>query len=143
MPRSGLQRRIQRYYHPLTSRAVFTPERVLMAPSCATRYLVFRQDTEVSRNPGPGANLPTDIFEDNAPEIFRVPSDPLVRKPSGEVTWISRDGYNLRKELRWKQDFYTEVQVCIPSSRFILAQMILRPTYTHSLRLTSISEFDS
>jgi hypothetical protein len=112
MPRSDVARRIQRYYHPLTSRAVFTPERVLMPPSRATRYVVFRPDTEAPRYPDISlTNFPTDIFEDNAPEIFRVPSDPLVRKPSGEVTRISRDGYNLRKELRWRPEFYTEVQV--------------------------------
>jgi hypothetical protein len=117
MPRADVQKRIQRYFHPLTSRARFSPERVLLNPALATRYITFGPETKDlnGRNPKgskpASPTLPTDIFQDDAPALHRVTGDPLIPKPSGEVSRISRDGYNLRKELGWKPDFYTQVQV--------------------------------
>jgi hypothetical protein len=107
-------RRIQRYFHPLSSRARFSPERVLISPTRSTRYTVFGPDNGNPRRPASSHIGPTDIFEDNAPALFRLPTDDLVSKPNGEVTRISRDGYNLRDQLGWKPDFYSEVQVQFP-----------------------------
>jgi hypothetical protein len=116
-----------------------------MNPEHATRYITFPPElgiTNAQKSHGSKANspsLPTDIFEDDARELHRVADDPLVPKPSGEVTRISRDGYNLRKELGWKPDFYTRVQV--RSSLLLLqgpSEVICRITYTLSHLLTSI-----
>jgi hypothetical protein len=40
-------------------------------------------------------------------------TDATIPKPSGQVTRLKRDGYNLQDKLKWKPDFYYEVQVCI------------------------------
>jgi hypothetical protein len=48
-------------------------------------------------------------------------ADATIPKPSGQVTRLKRDGYNLQDKLKWKPDFYYEVQVCM----FLLSTQIV------------------
>jgi hypothetical protein len=52
------------------------------------------------------------IFIDGA-QCNTNTTDTTIPKPSGQVTRLKRDSYNLQDKLKWKADFYYEVQVRI------------------------------
>jgi hypothetical protein len=111
MPRIDRTRFIQRHYHPPTGRTRFSPERQLLDPALWSSRVIFKPDGGLIRIRNEGANDNTpinDVFLDDTPCDA---TDSLISKPSGQVTRLNRDGYNLEDKLRWKHDFYSEVQV--------------------------------
>jgi hypothetical protein len=108
MPRIDRTQFIRRHYHPPTSRTQFSPERQLFDPVQWSSRVIFKPDGSTDR--------PSDdnhaIFIDGAPCNVNT-TDATIPKPSGQVTRLKRDGYNLQDKLKWNVDFYYEVQVCI------------------------------
>jgi hypothetical protein len=80
---------------------------------------------------GPSDDDPSSagIFIDGAPCDT---NDTAIPKPSGQVTRLKRDGYNLQDKLKWKTDFYYEVQVCMPLVDSGL-RLTLEQNYLHGL----------
>jgi hypothetical protein len=110
MPRIDRTQFIRRHYHPPTSRTRFSPERQLFDPVHWSSRVIFKpnggREGLSDDDPSSGA-----IFIDGAP---RNTNDTAIPKPSGQVTRLKRDGYNLQDKLKWKTDFYYEIQVRIP-----------------------------
>jgi hypothetical protein len=95
-----------------SSRVIFKPDGSKDGPS----------DDDASSN-GPSSDT---IFIDGA-QCNTSTADTTIPKPSGQVTRLKRDGYNLQDKLKWKADFYYEVQVRII---LLLTQIIDSDTET-------------
>ncbi|OBZ65917.1 hypothetical protein A0H81_14171 [Grifola frondosa] len=95
-------RRIQRHYHPLTLRSRFSPERLYTPPPSTVRTLFGAEDI-CCVNPFHSTLMASDPAIGNRAES-------RIQKPSGEVTRLSQEGYNLRNVLGWECDLYDEVQ---------------------------------
>jgi hypothetical protein len=110
MPRIDRLQFIRRHYHPPSSRTRFSPERQLVDPTQQSSRVIFKPDG--SRDgPFDDDDASHNIFTDSA-QINTNAIDITIPKPSGQVTRLKRDGYNLQDKLKWKPDFYYEVQVC-------------------------------
>lgn len=81
-----------------SSRVIFKPDGGRDGPS----------DDDASSDGPPSES----IFIDGA-QCNSNTTDTTIPKPSGQVTRLKRDGYNLQDKLKWKADFYYEVQVRI------------------------------
>jgi hypothetical protein len=103
MPRILRTRRIQRHYAPPTSRARFSPERLLFDSALCTSRTIFKPEGSLQTR-----DEEADVFID---DVSDNTSDTLISKPSGQVTRLRRDGYNLLDKLKWKHEFYLDVQV--------------------------------
>jgi hypothetical protein len=98
MPRVPITaHRIKRYYHPLTIHARFSPER-LFSPEPMTKDRVFQSEPT-------GYQVGRDLIDDLEPAP--------IAKPSGEVTRLKRDGYNLSDVLKWPNDQYDRIQASL------------------------------
>ncbi|KAI0925155.1 hypothetical protein AcW2_005836 [Taiwanofungus camphoratus] len=108
MPCRSEEHQIQRYFSPLSSHAHFSPERLLVHPSLTMRK---KFPPEVALPPI--INIPGTNLEDVAVTLAMTG---LVPKPSGEVTRLLWDGYNLQDMLQWDEKRYTDVQNTIHES---------------------------
>jgi hypothetical protein len=99
MPRvSVTSYRVQRYYHPLTIHARFSPERVL-TPEPMSKDMVFPREHDGCQPRLQGLVDPGPINDDTS-----------IPKPPGEVTRLRRGGYSLISALGWQEERYDEVQ---------------------------------
>jgi hypothetical protein len=95
--------RIQRYFSPLVVRTVFKPELLLTPPPMIwTTKFPYEEygiipDSETQ-------NMQMQNGSDRS-------SHALIPKPKGDVTRISRQGYNLCDALAWQSELYNEIQV--------------------------------
>lgn len=104
--------RIQRHFSPLVVQTVFKPEIFLSSPAISYRVVYSVGDH------APEKCLTNPDLTD--PARYRTdPKLPLIPKPPGEVTRLSRNGYKLQTELEkhlgWTEDEY---QSCLVSSNF-------------------------
>ena len=109
MPRIDKAQFIRRHFHPPTSRTRFSPERQLFDSVEWSTRVIFKPDGGIREGPSDDSPSPDAIFLNGAPCNN---TDTTIPKPSGQVTRLKRDGYNLQDKLKWKADFYYEVQVC-------------------------------
>jgi hypothetical protein len=109
MPRIDRTQFIRRHYHSPTSRTQFSPERQLFDPVQWSSRVIFKPDGS-TEGPSDDDDHSGAIFIDGAHRNIST-TDTTIPKPSGQVTRLKRDGYNLQDKLKWKGDFYYEVQV--------------------------------
>lgn len=90
-----------RHFKPLTIHCEFPPERSYTPPPL-TQHRVFSRSSDPSSDaaerPTPAALLP-------------IPLSMKIPKPRGEVSRISRGGYNLQEALGWPASEYEETRV--------------------------------
>ncbi|KZT01430.1 uncharacterized protein LAESUDRAFT_763691 [Laetiporus sulphureus 93-53] len=110
------QHRVQRIYPPATLHHRFDAERLLTPPPSPLRR-VF--DIELT------LPIPSTALLDSVPAASKeTPTgQAMIRKPSGEVTRLAREGYNLRGALGWTEGVYSEVQASVHK----LADLQLKP----------------
>ena len=89
-----------RHFSPLVCQSVFPPERSA-TPLPLTQHKIFaREDLDLPPAVPPGSR------EVRGPQV-KV----LILKPRGEVSRISRGGYNLHDKLGWPAADYEEIRV--------------------------------
>lgn len=100
------KRRFQCHFPPLSNRSIFRGEALLTGIPLATRT-AFSFEEE----PAPQRSLPS--AGDRS-------SRKLIPKPPGEVSRLSRGGYNLGETLGWSKEDYGAVRVCLTRFRIQL-----------------------
>ncbi|KZT11551.1 uncharacterized protein LAESUDRAFT_755190 [Laetiporus sulphureus 93-53] len=98
------QHRVQRIYPPVVMHHCFDAERLLTLSISPLRH-------EYSLR----AAIPVPSITFTSPSADPTPINPqlIIRKPKGEVTRLSREGYNLRDALGWTEAVYLHVQTAI------------------------------
>lgn len=85
-------------------RHYFGAEHLLMLPLSPLLRREFSFETAA---PVPSSTA----FTGPSADVTKPINPQLIHKPSGEVTRLSREGYNLRDALGWTEAVYSDVQV--------------------------------
>lgn len=102
MPKVTPHWTFHRHFFPLTCRSKFSPERAITPPPLTQHRIFLREEAEVTAE---CQSEPVRIGS-AAPQ-----SKMLILKPRGDVSRISRGGYNLQDKLGWPPNEYEEVRV--------------------------------
>lgn len=102
MPKVHSTWRYCRHFKPLTIHCEFPTERSYTPPPL-TQHQVFSRDIDSSSPDAAEQILPAAQLPDPLPS--KIP------KPRGEVSRISRGGYNLQEALGWPASEYEETRV--------------------------------
>jgi hypothetical protein len=104
MPRYATLK-IKKHHPPHPLRACFSRERFLTEPEWVMRIMFPPEDKcQQVAVPGVGCVQPPDIPPNEGPSV--------ISKPKGEVTRVSRGGYNLEEASKLPHQQYNEIQVC-------------------------------
>lgn len=103
------------HFKPLTIHCEFPPERALTPPPL-TQHRVFSQDAD-SVQP-----IVQSIPAAPEPCVSAGMSSKKIQKPRGEVSRISRGGYNLQETLGWSSSEYEEIRVSGHRSILLFAE---------------------
>lgn len=108
--------RVKPYYSPVIYRARFVPETLLNSPHQILRRVWGLPEVLSPSTLSPSLLSHPEVTPSTLPEQATEEGDNEVEensitKPHGEVTRITRGGYNLQEELGWEPGLYTAVQV--------------------------------
>jgi len=106
MPKASSKWKYCRHFNQLTIHCEFPPERTCTPPPL-TQHRVFPRDADSS------ALDPSQTNPFAAQSLVPNPLPSKIPKPRGEVTRISRGGYNLQMTLGWPVADYEETRVSV------------------------------